>query len=114
MDSSTNFSSTSKNLPKPSEGHNHQQVPKSINVKNADRMETDDKLGEEDLEEPLPMGGNEDKMIEEELECSDDETSHGLNSVYSRGASLQQWVVLFPTFQSTLPGTTLKKTRLIK
>ena len=53
-------------------------------MKNADSMETDDKLGDEDLEEPLPMGGNEDKMIEEEVECSDDETSHGSNLVHSR------------------------------
>ena len=57
-------------------------MPLSIDVKNANSMETDNKLGNEDLEEPLPMEGNEDRMIEEAVEYSDDEMSYGSNLVY--------------------------------
>ena len=48
-------------------------------------METDNKLGDEDPEESFPTEGIDDKMIDDAVESSDNETSHGLNSVYSRG-----------------------------
>ena len=88
-DSSTNYSTISKDHPKPREGHDNKQVPKSIDVRDTDHMETDDMLGEEDLEEPLQMGDNDVKMINKESECSDDDTSYGSNSANSRGASLR-------------------------
>ena len=57
----------------------------SIDVKNTDDMETDDKLGKEEQEEPLRTEGADEKMIDDDIESSDDETSYGSNSAYSRG-----------------------------
>ena len=75
----------SKEIPSFLDGQQTKQIPESINVKDADPMETVEVLEDDELESLPQMEDTDVRMSKEEDEESDNDASHGTNSMCSSG-----------------------------